>query len=76
MQSLWLWQESGTTPGFDPATDIRLQSAMVQGSQLLFDALGVAVPAGGQRFYVTLDTTLMPTAGRRVALRIPCSASR
>ena len=69
--SYWLWQESGASLGFDPGTDLRLQSAVAQGAQLLFETLQVLIPAGGRRFYITLDTSPAPTEGRRVALRVP-----
>ena len=69
--SYWLWQESGAAAGFDPATDLRLRSAVAQGAQLLFEPPPVPIPTGGRRFYITLDTSPAPTEGRRVALRLP-----
>ena len=69
-----LWRETdppAAAAHFDPATDALLGNAALDGSQLAFEPLASAIPAGGQRFYVSFDTAADPTAGRRVQLRVP-----
>jgi hypothetical protein len=69
---LWRDSDADTANGrFDPATDVFLQSAAPQGQRLQFANLSAPVAPGGQRFYVTLDTSADPTDGRRMQLVVP-----
>jgi len=71
--ALRLWRESDvdfTGARFDPSQDVLLQTLM-PGSALRFDGLSVPIPAGGRRFYVTVDVAPAPTEGRTIQLRIP-----
>lgn len=74
VDAIRLWRE--TDPAFqdgrfDPSQDVLLQSVLPGAQALRFDALATAIPAGGRRFYVTVDVGPAPEEGREIQLGVP-----